>query len=269
MQGTVVMMMVLSGLGCHHKKCDVAYAPPAYSCFSGGCYANVYPADYGSTSYYSGCYSGCYGGCYSSGWGGCYGGCYSGSYGGHHGCGLFAKLFSCFKHSSCYGGCYSGCYGGGYGCYGGTIGGGYGALIRLRFLDTHCSTITGGWMPIKAHLAHTARRQRPRRRHLQCHLIRFRRPQHPRLRHPRQPRRRLRRRPRTQPTSCRRFPSRPPERRTSGASAAARPSVRCNPSLPERRARATNRAESDPFLAVFPAAKGTGFGFSASRPCPD
>ena len=46
MQGTVVMLMALSGLGCHNKSCDVVYAPPAYSCFSGGCYANVYPPDY-------------------------------------------------------------------------------------------------------------------------------------------------------------------------------------------------------------------------------
>ena len=25
MQGTIVMLMALSGLGCHHKECDVAY----------------------------------------------------------------------------------------------------------------------------------------------------------------------------------------------------------------------------------------------------
>ena len=41
MQGTVVMLMALSGLGCHNKSCDVVYAPPTYSCFSSGCYANV------------------------------------------------------------------------------------------------------------------------------------------------------------------------------------------------------------------------------------
>ena len=46
MQGTVLMLMALSGLGCHNKSCDVVYSPPAYSCFSGGCYANVYPPDY-------------------------------------------------------------------------------------------------------------------------------------------------------------------------------------------------------------------------------
>ena len=39
MQGTIVMLMALSGLGCHHKSCDVAYAP---SCYSGGCYGGCY-----------------------------------------------------------------------------------------------------------------------------------------------------------------------------------------------------------------------------------
>ena len=62
------MLMALSGLGCHNKSCDVAYAPPTYSCFGGGCYANVYPSDYVAPASllrllfggYSGCYSGCY-----------------------------------------------------------------------------------------------------------------------------------------------------------------------------------------------------------------
>ena len=37
MQGTLVMLVALSGLGCHNKGCDVAYAPPTYSsCFGGG-----------------------------------------------------------------------------------------------------------------------------------------------------------------------------------------------------------------------------------------
>ena len=44
MQGTVVMLMALSGLGCHNKCYDVVYASPTYSCFGGGCYANVYPS---------------------------------------------------------------------------------------------------------------------------------------------------------------------------------------------------------------------------------
>ena len=34
MQGTLVMLVRLSGLGCHNKGCEVAYAPPTYSsCF--------------------------------------------------------------------------------------------------------------------------------------------------------------------------------------------------------------------------------------------
>jgi hypothetical protein len=119
MQGTVLMLMALSGLGCHNKSCDVAYAPPTYSCFGGGCYANVYPTDYASPGTYSSCYSGCYSGCYSS----CFSGCFGG-YGGGHGCGLLARLFGgCGwrKHSYSYGGCYGGgCYGGG--CYGGGMG---------------------------------------------------------------------------------------------------------------------------------------------------
>ena len=46
MQGTLVMLVALSGLGCHNKGCDVAYAPPTYSsCFGVGmgCYADCYP----------------------------------------------------------------------------------------------------------------------------------------------------------------------------------------------------------------------------------
>src|SRR5208282_4090835 len=82
MQGTIVMLMALSGLGCHHKSCDVAYVPSYYD--TGACYG--------------GCYSSGYSGCYSSGYGGCYGGCYGGGYDS----------------------CYSGCYGGGYdSCYSG------------------------------------------------------------------------------------------------------------------------------------------------------
>ena len=80
MQGTIVMLMALSGLGCHHKSCDVAYVPSYYG--TGACYGGCYVTEYSSVvepSCYSGCYSsgyGCYGGCYSSGYG-CYGGCYA------------------------------------------------------------------------------------------------------------------------------------------------------------------------------------------------
>src|SRR5271165_3087587 len=105
MQGTVMMLMALSGLGCHNKGCDVAYAAPTYGCYSSGCYANVYPG-FVSPQSYTGCYTGCYSGCYADVYGGgcfgggCYGGgyssCYSACYGGrHHGCGLFARLFGC------------------------------------------------------------------------------------------------------------------------------------------------------------------------------
>jgi hypothetical protein len=134
MQGTVVMLMALSGLGCHNKCYDVVYAPPTYGCFGGGCYANVYPTYVAPSSFtgcyaggYSGCYSGCYGGgCYGGGWGSCYSACYGGGYwGGHHGCGLLSMLFSC-----CGWGRHGGWgYGyGGYGGYGYDGGfGGYGA----------------------------------------------------------------------------------------------------------------------------------------------
>ena len=98
MQGTVMMLMALSGLGCHNKGCDVVYAAPTYSGYSSGCYANVYPS-YVSPQSYTGCYAGGYSGCYATVYdggcfgGGCYGGgrssCYSSCYGGgHHGCGL-------------------------------------------------------------------------------------------------------------------------------------------------------------------------------------
>jgi hypothetical protein len=116
MQGTIVMLMALSGLGCHNKCYDVVYAPPSYGCFGGGCYANVYPTGWASPQSYNGCYAGGYSGCYSAAYGcfggGCFGGCYSscysacygGGYGGHHGCGLLARLFSCcrWKNSSYY-----------------------------------------------------------------------------------------------------------------------------------------------------------------------
>jgi hypothetical protein len=135
MQGTVVMLMALSGLGCHNKCYDVVYAPPSYGCFGGGCYADVYPT-YVAPAAFVGCYTGGYSGCYSSCFSGCFGGgcygggyaCYSGCYGGgyrhgHHGCGLLAMLFSCFRgHHGGYG--YG--YGYGYGGYDGYWGDGMG-----------------------------------------------------------------------------------------------------------------------------------------------
>ena len=46
MQGTIVMLMALSGLGCHHKSCDVAYVPSYYgtgACSSTGCATTATP----------------------------------------------------------------------------------------------------------------------------------------------------------------------------------------------------------------------------------
>src|SRR5208337_3920538 len=97
MQGTIVMLMALSGLGCHHKSCDVAYVPSYYG--TGACYGGCYGGGYATVvepSCYSGCYSSGYSGCYSSGYGGCYGGCYDSCYSGRrHGC-LLSALFHCF-----------------------------------------------------------------------------------------------------------------------------------------------------------------------------
>ena len=49
MQGTVVMLLALSGLGCHHKKCEPAY--------TSGCYSSCYSNCYSSSSCYSSGYS--------------------------------------------------------------------------------------------------------------------------------------------------------------------------------------------------------------------
>src|SRR4051812_36716778 len=105
MQGTLVVLMALSGLGCHHKNCDTPVVASCYStgyygsCYSsGGCYSS---SCYGSTGYsmpvayvaseqsytspqsvsygspQGGCYtSACYSSCYSSA---CYSSCYSSS----------------------------------------------------------------------------------------------------------------------------------------------------------------------------------------------
>jgi hypothetical protein len=97
MQGTVVMLLALSGLGCHHKSVAPAYAAGCYSsCYSDfGCY---------STCYSGGCYSSCYSGCYSSCYSGCYSSCYSGCYSCYSGCYSAPRhrhgLFGC-KRNSC------------------------------------------------------------------------------------------------------------------------------------------------------------------------
>jgi hypothetical protein len=41
MLGTVVMLMALSGLGCHNKNCDVAHSTPVSTGFTAACTANV------------------------------------------------------------------------------------------------------------------------------------------------------------------------------------------------------------------------------------
>jgi hypothetical protein len=123
MQGTVMMLMALSGLGCHNKGCDVVYVAPTHSGYDSGCYANVYPS-FVSPQSGAGCYVGGYSGCYASVYdggcfgGGCYGGgmssCYSSCYARrHHGCGLLAKLFSCCGRGNRHG-CYSSAYDDGY-----------------------------------------------------------------------------------------------------------------------------------------------------------
>jgi hypothetical protein len=102
MQGTIVMLVALSGMGCHHRSCAPVYETSCYS----SCYSACY-----STGLYGACYSGCfsggvgtyYAGCYSSG----YGSCYSSMNPTWGGCGLGKKFF---KHSGC--GSYDGYYNG-------------------------------------------------------------------------------------------------------------------------------------------------------------
>jgi len=96
MQVTFVMLMALSGLGCHHKSCDADCVPPCYG--TGACESARYAIEY-ATMVEPSCYSCCYTDCSSSnygcsrtgyardGWGpsaGGYVGCYAG---GAVGCG--------------------------------------------------------------------------------------------------------------------------------------------------------------------------------------
>src|SRR4051794_10518458 len=94
MQGTIAMLMALSGLGCHHKSCGPAVVESCYSgCYS-SCYASapiaevVVPSCYASSCYASSCYaSSCYANsCYASS---CYSSCYSGGHRKHGLGGLF------------------------------------------------------------------------------------------------------------------------------------------------------------------------------------
>ena len=58
MQGTIVMLMALSGLGCHHKSCDVVYVPSYHG--AGACSGTGYAHDGWGPS--SGGYDGCHAG---------------------------------------------------------------------------------------------------------------------------------------------------------------------------------------------------------------
>ncbi len=88
MQATIVMLIALGGLGCHHRSCAVASVAPC--CSTAAHFATVY-----TTVVEPSCYNPCYGcgygclrgGCAWDGWGpssGGYVGCYAG---GAIGCG--------------------------------------------------------------------------------------------------------------------------------------------------------------------------------------
>lgn len=134
MHGTVVMLMALSGLGCHYKHADVVYAPSCYSGVADACYSSCYSSSVVQPVSYSSCYSSCYSeACYSPS---CYSSCYSGRkhgflakcFGGlgglfkkHHRAAYAPVMDSCYSScysSSCYtetyASCYSGCYSSGY-----------------------------------------------------------------------------------------------------------------------------------------------------------
>ncbi|MDG3006939.1 hypothetical protein [Paludisphaera mucosa] len=120
MHGTVVMLMALSGLGCHHKHADVAYVPSCYSSISDGCYSGCYSSTSYETPYATGCYSSAdyIGGCYSES---CYSGGFPSCYSERRGC-FLTRLFhgGLFKkhhrgsyapiETSCYSSCYSSSY---------------------------------------------------------------------------------------------------------------------------------------------------------------
>jgi hypothetical protein len=139
MQGTIAVLMALSGLGCHHKSYDVAPVAACYSACYGGCYGGCYALSYAApavatypTMQGPVLIDGCYGGCYATaGWApacyasACYDACYGGCYGGRKRHGLFACLFGGHKHRraaawcpppapACYTSYAHACYGGGY-----------------------------------------------------------------------------------------------------------------------------------------------------------
>ena len=114
MHGTVVMLMALSGLGCHYKHADVAYTPSCYSGVADACYSSCYSSSVIQPACYSSCYSSCYSeACYSDS---CYSSCYSGRKHGHFkkGFGLFHGLFKKHHRRAVVESCYSSCYSTGY-----------------------------------------------------------------------------------------------------------------------------------------------------------
>jgi hypothetical protein len=163
MQGTVVLLMALSGLGCHHKSCDGCYdaAPACYSgCYGGvgydGCYSGYPSTQVGYISSAPGCYGAGYSACYTPAYSSCYGAVYDASYAaacycddypshgwfcgprrrwGGGGCGLF----SCFRRNR---GC--GCYATSYGCDAGVYDGCYSTPVFGSYAPTYAGNMIYG-----------------------------------------------------------------------------------------------------------------------------
>jgi hypothetical protein len=121
MQGMMVMLMAMSGLGCHHGHSGYAASACYDACYSSASFSGCYD-DYAATAY-SACYDGgsaaCYGACFDSG-PSCYtyDSCYAPE--APTGCCLFRglkRLFGKHHRSSCYDSCYGSCYTAGYDAY--------------------------------------------------------------------------------------------------------------------------------------------------------
>lgn len=147
MQGTIVMLMALTGLGCHHKGGGHhAVAPSCYA--DAGCYGGCYDGTYatgqsvGYTSYAPACYATAYSACYGQTYSSCYGAtwdaCYSsaacyGDWGGCYGGGHSHKgLFACLKRKKC-----GACNGGYTGCYGNWYDAGYSTPVFGAYMPTY------------------------------------------------------------------------------------------------------------------------------------
>lgn len=109
MQGTIVMLMALSGLGCHHRDCAPVVATGCYDSGYSGYAAPMLndcapcaQTSYVAPSCYSGSYSTGYSGSYSAGYSSCYSqpssSCYAGGW-NHKRHGLFGWL--CGHRRSC------------------------------------------------------------------------------------------------------------------------------------------------------------------------